>query len=402
MKNKTSKTVFKRERSFTGECWALSQMSLSNIWQSKWSSLSIIGCIFLMVAVQTTFLSMSEGFQSSLNSAGSDNIAVIFDKQSKSESRSRISREQVELLRNHSVIREAKALFSEEFRMTVSVLSNEQGKKMNVALRGIKKDGIALRDGFAITQGRRAEAGRFEIIIGASLAARIQGAELGNDINLGGKNWTIVGFFTLNNEVFETEIWGELGMVQAGYERENQYQSIRIGYIQTPVIQQLKALTQEDPRLTLDVSTERQIYSDQIKDTSNVILYLGWPLAIILGLGALVGILNIMFISLEARLNSFKIVGLLGYSTPAIAFSIIFETILLALIGGVVGIAFIALLIDGSAAWAVTGGLDTEIYNINVGPSTIAQTIGFASLLGLLGGALPAFKSLHWESTKPC
>jgi putative ABC transport system permease protein len=269
-------------------------------------------------------------------------------------------------------------------------------------LRGLTGDGILLRDGFEIIEGRKTQPGRFEVIIGSSLATRIKDAELGNVLNLGGKDWTVVGLFTLANEVFETEIWGDLNMVQSGYDRENQFQSIRIGHVDVSLLEQLRALTEQDPRLALDVSTERQIYSEQIKDTANVILYLGWPLAIILGIGALVGILNIMFISLEARLNSFKIVGLLGYSTIAIGFSIIFETLLLSLMGGLIGIGLIALLIDGSAAWAVTGGIDTEVYNIKVGPSTIIQTLGFALLLGLLGGALPALKSLQWESTKPC
>ncbi|GAB3012440.1 ABC transporter permease [Bowmanella dokdonensis] len=385
------------DRSLAGECLAMARMSLANIWLSKWSSVCIIGCIVLMVAVQATFLSMAEGFQSSMDSAGSDSIAVLVDKQSQSESSSQVSREQVELLR-HAKVLGSNQLFSPEFRMSVSVLGREDNRKMNVALRGLTPAGFALREGYKIVQGRAPQAGRFELIVGDSLARRVKDTTLGSRLNLGGQDWTIVGHFQLQNAVFETEFWADLAMVQAGYKRENQYQSIRIGHLDASGLAQLRQFVQADSRLALDVLTEQELFREQIKDTTNVILYLGWPLAAILGIGALVGILNIMFISLEARFNSLRIIGLLGFSVTSIRFGIIFETVLLSCIGALLGIGVITLLLDGAAAWSVTGGIDSEVYNIKVGVSTLGQTLGFSLFLGLLGGLLPAWKGLNKES----
>lgn len=384
-----------KQRNILRECRVLALMSLSNIWQSKWSSASIVGCIILMVAVQATFLSMSEGFASSINSAGSEKIAIFIDRQSKSESSSQVSREQVELIKALPVLasRINPTLFSAEFRMSVSVLSKAELRKMNVPLRGLSLSGIQMRQGFNIEQGRLFRPGLYEIIIGKSLAERVKGIGLNQVINLGGHDWTVVGIFTLSNQVFETEFWADITMVQSGYKRENQFQSLRVAIDDFDVLDTLQAITEEDPRLDLDVKTEKQIYSEQIKDTTNVILYLGWPLAIILGIGALIGIVNIMLITLEARTQSIRIVKLLGFSPTAIFSSIIFETIFLSLLGALAGIGIIYLLFNGAAAWAVTGGIDTEMYNIHVGTSTFIQSMGFALFLGLIGGVFPALSS---------
>ena len=89
---------------------------------------------------------------------------------------------------------------------------------------------------------------------------------------------------------------------------------------------------------------------------SDLILYLGWPLAIAMSFGALAGALNTMYASVDARMREIATMRALGFGgLPAFVGTMV-ESLLLSAIGGVIGAVATYVLFDGisAATWAAT------------------------------------------------
>ena len=113
--------------------------------------------------------------------------------------------------------------------------------------------------------------------------------------------WTVVGVFDAGGSVFESEIWGDLPVVQSLFNRNNVFQTVRARLTSPQALDALKAYVENDPRLKLDAKSEAEYFADQASQTTDLIQKLGWPLAIAMAFGALAGALNTMYSSVAAR-----------------------------------------------------------------------------------------------------
>ena len=119
-------------------------------------------------------------------------------------------------------------------------------------------------------------------------------------------------------------------------------------------------------------------------------MYLGWPLAAMLSVGALAGVFNTMFIVLEGRRHSLKVVRMLGFSPQAVMASVVLETILLAVIGALVGTFLVFLAVRGLETTVMGSGFTTITYNLRVDAAALLQSLALAIVIGVIGGAVPS------------
>lgn len=372
---------------------ALVPYSIGNAFRARWSSLTIIACVLLVVVILCAFLSMARGFAATAQSGGSDNVIVFLGEQSQSEANSQVTRDQLELLANAPGLTKdgASTRLSPELTMTVSSRKID-GTKVNATLRGLTPEGFGLREGFRITQGRLPQPGRYELIVGRKLRETVAESAIGSSAVLAGRRWLVVGEYALGSPVFEGEFLADLGSVQSAYGRENQFQSVRARLASAAGMDAVRRFVAADPRLLLEARSERQLYAEQVKDTTNLIMYLGWPLAAILSIGALAGVFNTMLIVLEGRRNSLRVLEMLGFSPAAVVLSVLLETVFLAIIGAVLGTALVWLVTLGAQTTIVGNGFTTITYNLRVDGIAFAQGLGLAVLIGLLGGAVPSLR----------
>jgi putative ABC transport system permease protein len=378
------------------QLWVLLPITLGNIQRAKWPSITLVACISLVVVMLMIFLGMAQGFNATAASAGSDEVVVFLGQKSSAESNSRVDREVAELLQSApGIVRESgKPLTSWELTMTVSARRKTDQIRMHMTMRGLEEVGVALRDGFHLAKGRMFAPGRREVIIGRKLAGDMEGAEVGSTISLAGRQWTIVGIYALASPVFESELWTDLGTIQSAYGRENQIQSVRARLIQAAAMGQIADFIQADPRLVVDALTERELYQEQVRNTSDMILYLGWPLAGVMAVGALAGVLNSLLITIEARRHALHILRLLGFSRSAITLSMVMEATILALAGAALGILVAYWAVDGTENSLVGTGFTTVTYYMQIDAMTIAQGIALALSIGILGGVTLVMASM--------
>lgn len=95
-----------------------------------------------------------------------------------------------------------------------------------------------------------------------------------------------------------------------------------------------------------------------------------------------IGVMNIMLVSVTERTREIGIRKALGAKTKTIMFQFLTESVILCLIGGIIG-----LLLGSGGALAVAAYLDIPI---KVKLSTVAIAVGFSSAIGIFFGIYPA------------
>lgn len=383
---------------------ALIPVAIGNAFRARWASVTTIACVMLAVAVLSTFLAMARGFYAAGESAGSDRMAVMLGRQAPLEIESDIDPAEAMLLERAPGLSQLSESSKVSPEVVVSVSRRAKGfaKRINSTLRGMRPEGLLLRErqGFQLVEGRRFRSGMYEMIVGRKLADRVSGLEVGNHIVLSGKTWTIVGVFKMSNSLLENEYYADVQSVQAAFDRHNQYQSIYAWLEPGASLDKLRSFVEADPRFQVDVLTQRDLYRDQVEDTSKIIMYLGWPLAFVLSIGTFAGVLNTMLMVIEGRKRNLSVLLMLGFSPAAIRMTVLLETLLLTITGALLGTLLMYLFVDGRAASIVGKYYTTIEYTMRVDWSVLLNAMGLAIAVGLVGGAfsslaIPGYRKTH-------
>ena len=380
---------------FGKQSLAIASMNIRSIPQRFWMSLSSVVAIALVVSVLLAFLAMANGFRQAQASAGAADIAILMRDGASAEINSSVSREQWELIEEApGVAREnGKPLVSAELYIIVDGTSRSSGLKSNLPLRGIAAQGMALRHGVRITSGRMFGSGTNEIVVGRAVVREFSGFEIGRTLRLGQSTWTIVGIFEDGGTVRESELWADGGVVQSAFNRQNYFQAIRARLTSPAQLPAFKAYVAADPRLQLSVQSEAEYFAEQAKAGGGLIQNLGWPLAIIMALGALAGALNTMYSSVAARgteIATLRAIGFGGWPTFA---GTLAEALALSLIGGVVGIVATALIFQGFTAKTLSANFTSVVFTFQVTPGICVTALIVAIVVGFIGGIFPAIRA---------
>ncbi|UTW55766.1 ABC transporter permease [Kordiimonas sp. SCSIO 12610] len=377
------------------QIWVVIIMNLRSIPQRMGMSLATIFAVAAVVGVLLFFLAMGNGFKDTLEGAGSENIAVVTRVGSQSEINSVLSREQINLMSNAPGVarnNEGTPIYSGELYVIVDGYKKTNGSKVNIPMRGLSTDGFSLRDNVAITEGRVFTPGRNELIVGESVLKQFSGFELGKKITFGKTTWEVVGVFSTGGSAFDSELWADTRTVQDQFRRGNSFQTMRI-QLETPGdVQSLVDYAEADPRLNIKIETEADYFSAQ-GDALNNIVYFGWGISIIMGMGALAGALNTMYTSVAARAGEIATLRAIGFSNISAFFGTVAEAIILALIGGAAGIAIIYLMVDGTSTATIGSSFTQVVFSFTLSSELLQQGFWLALSIGMIGGFFPAFRA---------
>lgn len=375
---------------------AVTAINLKSLPQRLLPSLSTIVAVALVVGVLLSFLAMAAGFQRTISGSGSDNIAILLRDGSQQEINSVLMLDQVRLIGEApGIVRkpDGNPLLSAELYVIVDGVKRSTGLKANLPMRGIGVDGPGLRDGLVITQGRMFAPGSNEIVVGEGLTREFAGFELGKEVKLGTATWKVVGVFSMHGAVFESELWGDVTVVQSMFRRGNSFQTVRVRLESKDAIDALRTYVENEPRLKLSVASEKGFFAGQSSNTIKLIRNAGWPLAIAMALGALAGALNTMYSSVASRSREIATLRCLGFGGFPSFIATLLESLVLSVIGGLFGAVITYLAFDGFSTSTLGEGFTQIVFSFSLTPALVMQGIILALLVGLIGGFFPALRA---------
>ncbi len=377
-------------------------MSLLSLPQRGWMAVTVVVAVAIVVAVLLAFLAMADGFRNTVNNSGSEALGLVLRAGSQAELNSGLSGDQVRLLRDAPGIKhdDAGPVTSAELYVVVDGTKKSSGTSANISLRGMELDGLKLRPTVDIVEGRMFVPGKNELVVGAAVADKFTGFALGDLVRLGKAEWEVVGVFSANGGVYESEIWTDVRTVQTQFNRGNSFQVVRFE-LETPGdIKPIQEYVDENPQLNMDVFTEKRYFSDQSEGVFNLIFYIGWPLAIIMALGALSGALNTMYTSVSQRTREIATLRALGFGGSSAFWGTMAESMVLALIGGVTGIVVAYLFFDGMTGATLGGNFTQIVFAFKITADSMVSAMVIAVIIGVVGGFFPALRAARTPVVK--
>ncbi len=367
-------------------------------------SLSMALSVALVVAVLAGFLAMARGFEKALSGTGSPLVAVILGGGTNQEAGSDIPADAVRGIQSlmgsmtADIARDetGNPLVSRELVVPVEAPGRQAS---TLALRGMDAAGPSIRESIALQAGRLFAPGAREIVVGARVAADFPGFAIGGTVRLGTVDWTIVGHFAANGSAFESEIWGDLDAVRAAFDRQGQVQSLRLRLTSPASIAALKAGLATVTATPLVAVSEADLYAAQSGRTSSLIRLFGWPVALLMAIGATAGALNTMMSSVSDRTVEIATVRALGFSRLSAFLATWFEAVALATAGACVGIFASWLLFNGWEASTVGANETSMGFRLTVDADVMLSAGLLGLAIGIIGGALPAIAATRLPLT---
>jgi len=369
--------------------------SLRNLGTRKLTTALTAGGMALVVFVFAAVMMLDEGLKKTLVDTGSYDNVVVIRKGSGSEVQSGVERLQAAIVESQPQVALGPAgarMVSKELVVLIALGKRGSDKPANVVIRGVTPMGLVLRPQVRIVQGRMFRPGSDEVIAGRSIAERFSGAGLGETVRFGGRAWTVVGVFDAGRTAFDSEIWGDVDQLMPAFRRPV-YSSVLLKLASPAEFDDLYRAVDDDPRVKLDVKRETQYYADQSAALSKFISYLGLTLSVIFSIGAIIGAMITMYAAVANRTAEIGTLRAIGFRRSAVLSAFLAESLFLSLLGGVLGVLLAStmqLYTISTMNWQSFAEL---AFSFTLTPQIAAKSLGFALVMGLVGGVLPAARA---------
>lgn len=359
------------------------------------SAMAVLG-IALVVVVFTVLLALAAGFQRAVASSGSADNLIVMRKGADAELQSQVTKEAGDTLRELPIVatgENGEKLFLAE-TVIILIRKKSDGGDTNVNVRGTTSNVLQVRHEVHLKEGRWFAPGTDEAVIGLALSKRLEGLTLGQSLHAGRRDWKIVGVFEAEGSGLESEMWLDLNVMQGVFNRGTVYQSFlfQAAGPAKDAEASLKKSIEEDLRLqSLGVQIEKAYYEKQSKLMAGVINSLGGILTLIMAVGGVVGAMNTMYAAVSQRKREIGCMLAMGFSPESIWMAFILESLLLSLLGSILGCAA-AMLFNGIKTGTTNFMTFSETaFEFRVTPGILIGATFLALGMGFIGGLLPAF-----------
>jgi ABC-type lipoprotein release transport system permease subunit len=373
--------------------------SYKNILARKLTSVLTVFGIGLVVFVFCAVLMLSNGLGETMIATGEDQNAIVIRKASQTEVQSIIYRDVANAIRTDAAIKkneEGVPIVTGEILVLINQPKRGSNEPSNVPVRGVSGMSINIRPSFKMVEGRMWQPGTSEIIAGARVTESFQGCGLGETVRFGMRDWTVVGVFETAGSGFESELWGDVDQLMDAFGRPV-FSSLTMQLAGPGEFDAFKNRLENDPRYTVDVMREKEYYEEQSKFTTVFINVMGVTISIIFSLGAIVGAMITMYAAVANRTTEIGTMRALGFRRRAVLFAFLTESLLIALIGGTIGVlaaSFLRFVEVSTTNWNTFAEL---AFSFEISSEIIVYAFIFAIIMGLVGGFLPAVRAARFR-----
>jgi putative ABC transport system permease protein len=379
---------------------SITMLGLRSIPERLGPSFVIIVGLAGVVAVFTALLAMAAGFQSTLEAAGRPDVALVLRGGSQAELNSGISRQQGTIIKQAPGVAQGAdglPLASAEVIVIAELMKSGEKSGSNITVRGVEATAFTLRPQLRIVEGRAFTQGLRELIVGQGVARQFEGVRLGETLRMRGSDWTVVGMFA-SGDAYESELWADVDVAQSTFNRQG-YSAVRLQLAGPGDLQTVKDALSADPRVNVDVETEQEYFSGQTEQFRKTIGALAGVVTFIMALGAMFAALNTMYAAVGARAREIATLRAIGFRGLPVVVSIMLESLILALVGGLLGAVAAYVLFNDVAVSTLGANFTQVVFQFAVTPALVANGLVIAIAIGMVGGLLPALRAARQPVT---
>jgi putative ABC transport system permease protein len=382
------------------QSWSVTQVGIATIPQRLGSSAVVVIGIAGVVGVLVAILAMAAGFERTLRETGTDDTVVVTRAGAQTEQNSVIDQDTaVVVTQAKQVLHNAagQPIASPELVVIASLPKKSDGLDANVEIRGVGQRVWELRPDVKVIAGRKFTPGLRELIAGKRAVGQFKNLQVGSTMKLNGQMWTLAGEFD-SADSHNSEIWGDADAVASAYRRGATRTSVNMKLTDRGEFVALKAALTTDPRIKVDVSTTRDYYNRQSENLTRAIRILGTTVGVIMAVGAVFGALNTMYAAVATRAREIATLRAIGFRGLPVIVSVLFETMLLAVLGGTLGAGLAWAVFDDYTA-ATLSNFTEVVFAFNVTPGLLWNGLKWALTIGFIGGLFPAVRAARVSVT---
>lgn len=357
---------------------------------------SLVVCVGVagVVAVLVTVLAMATGLTQTVGKSGSEDRAIVLREGALGEALSSLSRDATLAIEASAAISrgsDGRPAVSPEVVLAVDLPRTNNPVPGPIAVRGLTRSGLDVHPEIRIVQGRQFTPGRYEVVVGRMAQDGFRNTRVGDSVVFHGARWNVVGVFSSNGDVRESELLADAATLMSASGR-TVFNAATVQLVSRDALDELKTELEADPRLKVQVRRESEYYEQQSKGVSALLYVVAYVVGSIMALGAVFGALDTMYTAVEARSVEIATLRAIGFGAMPIVISVLIEALSLALVGAAVGAGLAWLLFSGDA-FSTGGGLRQIAVQLDVGPALFAVGALWACGIGFLGGLLPAIRA---------
>jgi ABC-type antimicrobial peptide transport system permease subunit len=222
---------------------------------------------------------------------------------------------------------------------------------------------------------------------------------VGDTFELGPEKWVVVGIMNSAGRTFDSEAWAKLSKVGQMYRKNNPSTVVIRARDDLDPAQLAKDITADFKSPAVMARTEVDYY-ESLNGANQTFLFAIIFVALLMAVGGVFGVMNTMFAAIAQRTRDIGVLRILGFTRWQILVSFFLESLLMALIGGVIGCA-LGSMVDG---WSATsqissssGGGKSVMLKMVVDARILGAGLGFSLLMGCIGGLLPALSAVRMK-----
>ena len=358
--------------------------------------MTVIATGWVVWATVLTF-GMTDGLEHALRISGDALDVIVMRKGSDSETSSAIESTTAREIANLVGIAKGpdnQPQSSTEFVTILTKPRRNNGGTTNLIVRGVDTVARDLRPNFKIVAGRDLKSGVNEIITSRQMAARFENLAIGEKLEINKIDFSVVGYFEAGGSAAESEVWTDLRDLTGARRVQGAISIVNFRARDLASRDALITQLQEDERFKLKAITEAAYFESQMS-ASIAISFIGYLIGGFLTFGAMFAAANTMYAAVASRGREIGTLRAIGFCRSSILFSFLIESMMLCLLGGLLGcLATLPFngISTGTANWATFSEIT---FSFRFGPWILARGMIMALVMGLFGGLFPAVRAIR-------
>jgi putative ABC transport system permease protein len=372
--------------------------NLRNLRERWLTTLMAVVSTALVVWASVLTFGFTDGLEHALTITGDPTDLIALRQGSNDETGSTIAPEVARDIANLPGVAktpQGEPMCSSEY-VTILVRPRRDGSRVNLIVRGLDPIGRSLRSNFQIVQGRDVEPGVNEAVTSQSMARRFQNLAIGEKLEINRVQFTVVGYFTANGTSAESEVWTDRRDVTGARRIPDAISSVNLRCSDEAALREVQRRLENDDQFKLKAVREPDYFEDQMS-SSLALKVIGFVIAGFLTFGAMFAAANTMYAAVASRAREIGTLRALGFRRRSILFSFVLESVLLCLMGGLLG-CLATLPFSGFSTGTANWATFSEItFSFRFGPSILLRGFLMSLAMGLIGGLLPAIRAVRLQ-----